>query len=72
MPYYAGIKQIKDEATRHRTIAGLQRLREALSSAIPARLSSSTLLRRRGTYANLTRENTATAQRKPITTSLKF
>ncbi len=44
MPYYAGIKQIQDVATRKRVIEGLKRLRPALSSAIPARTATDTLL----------------------------
>ena len=44
MPYYAGLKQIKDAAVRHRTIAGLQRLRPALAEAIPPRTATDTLL----------------------------
>jgi len=44
MPYYAGIKQIKDETSRHRTITGLQRLRAALGRAIPKRSVTNTLL----------------------------
>ena len=44
MPYYAGLKQIKDAAVRQRTIAGLQRLRPALTGAIPPRTATDTLL----------------------------
>ena len=44
MPYYAGLKQIKDDEIRRRTVGGIQRLREALSAEIPARLSTDTLL----------------------------
>ncbi len=44
MPYYAGLKQIKDATVRKRTIAGLQRLRPALVAAIPPRTATDTLL----------------------------
>jgi endonuclease/exonuclease/phosphatase family metal-dependent hydrolase len=44
MPYYAGIKQIQDVRTRKRVVEGLKRLRPALSSAIPARTATDTLL----------------------------
>lgn len=44
MPYYAGLKKIKDAAVRRRTIEGLQRLRPALAQAIPTRTASNTLL----------------------------
>ncbi len=44
MPYYAGLKQIKDATVRKRTIAGLQRLRPALAAAIPPRTATDTLL----------------------------
>ena len=44
MPYYAGLKQIKDATVRKRTIAGLQRLRLALAAAIPPRTATDTLL----------------------------
>lgn len=44
MPYYSGLKHIKDAATRKRTIAGLRALRASLKSAIPARTSTDTLL----------------------------
>ncbi|NGY05948.1 endonuclease/exonuclease/phosphatase family protein [Solimonas terrae] len=44
MPYYAGLKQIKDAKVRERTIDGLQRLRPALSTALPARTATDTLL----------------------------
>ena len=44
MPYYAGIKQIKEEATRSRTVAGVRRLRSALSAEIPARSATDSLL----------------------------
>ena len=44
MPYYPGLKQIKDAAMRKRTIAGLQRLRPALVAAIPPRTATDTLL----------------------------
>lgn len=44
MPYYAGIKQIKNETTRQRTVEGMQRLRKALSASIPARTANDTLL----------------------------
>jgi len=44
MPYYAGLKKIKDAATRRRIIEGLQRLRPALAKAIPTRTANHTLL----------------------------
>lgn len=44
MPYYAGLKQIKDAQTRKRTIDGLKRLRPALSAALPERTAIDTLL----------------------------
>ncbi|MBX3611370.1 MAG: endonuclease/exonuclease/phosphatase family protein [Hydrogenophaga sp.] len=44
MPYYAGLKRIKDRATRMRTVAGLQRLRAALTAQVPARTATDTLL----------------------------
>lgn len=44
MPYYAGLKKIQDAATRKRTVDGLKRLRGALSTALPARTASDTLL----------------------------
>ncbi|MCL2644422.1 MAG: endonuclease/exonuclease/phosphatase family protein [Betaproteobacteria bacterium] len=44
MPYYAGIKQIKDETARQRTVEGMHRLRKALSAEIPARTANDTLL----------------------------
>jgi endonuclease/exonuclease/phosphatase family metal-dependent hydrolase len=44
MPYYAGLKRIKDAAMRKRTTAGLKRLRPALSAAIPARTATDSLL----------------------------
>lgn len=44
MPYYAGLKQIKDTKQRLRTIDGLRRLRPALSTALPARTATDTLL----------------------------
>ncbi len=44
MPYYSGLKQIKDAKMRRRTIDGLKRLRPALSADIPARTSTDTLL----------------------------
>jgi endonuclease/exonuclease/phosphatase family metal-dependent hydrolase len=44
MPYYAGLKKIKDAAVRRRTIEGLQRLRPALAKAIPTRTATNTLL----------------------------
>lgn len=44
MPYYAGLKKIKDTAVRRRTIDGLQRLRPALAEAIPKRTATDTLL----------------------------
>lgn len=44
MPYYAGLKKIKDAAVRRRTIEGLQRLRPALAKAIPTRTANNTLL----------------------------
>ncbi len=44
MPYYAGLKRIKDIAVRRRTVAGLQRLRSALAQAIPLRTATQTLL----------------------------
>lgn len=44
MPYYAGLKRIKDAAIRRRTIEGLQRLRPALFKAIPTRTANHTLL----------------------------
>ena len=44
MPYYAGIKKIEDVVVRQRTVEGIQRLRKALSAAIPARSATNTLL----------------------------
>jgi len=44
MPYYAGIKQIEDEAARLRTVAGVLRLRQALSAEIPMRSATNTLM----------------------------
>lgn len=44
MPYYAGLKRIRDTAVRQRTIKGLQRLRAALAQSIPARTVTNTLL----------------------------
>lgn len=44
MPYYAGLKRIKDAAMRKRTTAGLKRLRPALTEAIPARTATDSLL----------------------------
>lgn len=44
MPYYAGLKRIQDDVMRRRTIDGLKRLRTALSTAIPARTATGTLL----------------------------
>lgn len=44
MPYYAGLKQIKDAKMRHRTIEGLRRLRPALATEIPSRTATDTLL----------------------------
>lgn len=44
MPFYAGIKQIKDAKQRQRTIEGLRRLRPALSTELPARTATDTLL----------------------------
>ena len=44
MPYYAGLKQIKDARQRVRTVEGLRRLRPALSEAIPSRTATDTLL----------------------------
>ena len=44
MPYYAGLKKIKDATVRQRTIEGLQRLRPALAQAIPTRTATNTLL----------------------------
>lgn len=44
MPYYAGLKRIKDATVRQRTVAGLQRLRPALAEAIPTRTATHTLL----------------------------
>jgi endonuclease/exonuclease/phosphatase family metal-dependent hydrolase len=44
MPYYAGLKQIKGAKIRARTVAGLKRLRPALTEAIPARTATDTLL----------------------------
>ncbi len=44
MPYYAGLKKIKDAAVRRRTVEGLQRLRPALAKAIPTRTATNTLL----------------------------
>lgn len=44
MPYYAGLKKIKDDAVRRRTIEGLRRLRPALAKAIPTRTANDTLL----------------------------
>lgn len=44
MPYYAGLKRIKDAVVRRRTIEGLQRLRPALSKAVPTRTATNTLL----------------------------
>ncbi|MGH8175431.1 MAG: hypothetical protein ACREV5_04110 [Steroidobacter sp.] len=43
MPYYAGLKQIKDRKVRARTIAGLKRRRATLSAAIPAKAATDTL-----------------------------
>lgn len=44
MPYYPGLKQIKDPAVRRRTIDGLKRLRPALSANVPSRTATDTLL----------------------------
>ena len=44
MPYYAGLRKIKDAKTRKRTVDGLQRLRVGLSAAIPTRTATDTLL----------------------------
>ncbi|MDR0779524.1 MAG: endonuclease/exonuclease/phosphatase family protein [Pseudomonadales bacterium] len=44
MPYYANLKKIQDVKIRHRTIEGLQRLRQALTETIPTRTVTSTLL----------------------------
>jgi endonuclease/exonuclease/phosphatase family metal-dependent hydrolase len=44
MPYYAGLKQIKDAAVRKRTIHGLKRLRGALTQTVPSRTATDTLL----------------------------
>lgn len=44
MPYYDGIKQIKDAKQRQRTIDGLRRLRPALSASLPRRTATDTLL----------------------------
>ncbi len=44
MPYYADLKNIADVATRKRTVKGLQRLREGLANAIPARHQTDSLL----------------------------
>ena len=44
MPFYAGLKSIEDAVVRRRTIVGLQRLRPALTEAIPARTVTDTLL----------------------------
>jgi len=44
MPYYAGLKRIKDAVVRRRTIEGVQRLRAALLEAIPTRTATDTLL----------------------------
>lgn len=44
MSYYAGIRKIRDASMRSRTIDGLQRLRYGLSSQIPARTATNTLL----------------------------
>jgi endonuclease/exonuclease/phosphatase family metal-dependent hydrolase len=44
MPYYADLKKIDDATVRHRTVAGLQRLRAALTEAIPTRTANRTLL----------------------------
>jgi endonuclease/exonuclease/phosphatase family metal-dependent hydrolase len=44
MPYYAGLKKITDPTVRRRTVQGLQRLRAALSDAIPTRTATRTLL----------------------------
>jgi endonuclease/exonuclease/phosphatase family metal-dependent hydrolase len=44
MPYYADLKKIEDVTIRHRTVAGLQRLRSALNEAIPTRTATRTLL----------------------------
>lgn len=44
MPSYVGLKRIRDAASRKRTARGLQRLRAALSLAVPPKMAGSTLL----------------------------
>ena len=44
MPYYAGLKQIKDAKQRRRVIDGLKRLRAALSAGVPPRTATDTIL----------------------------
>lgn len=44
MPSYAGLKRIRDAATRKRAARNLQRLRLALSQAVPAKSPGSNLL----------------------------
>lgn len=44
MPYYAGLRQIKNARDRKRIIEGLRRLRAALASQVPARTATDTLL----------------------------
>ncbi|MGE0315927.1 MAG: endonuclease/exonuclease/phosphatase family protein [Lautropia sp.] len=44
MPYYTGLKEIKDPEVRARTVDGLMRLREGLAKSIPIRTATNTLL----------------------------
>jgi hypothetical protein len=44
MLHYAGLKAIADPADRQRTVAGVRRLRNALSAQIPAKTATDTLL----------------------------
>ncbi len=44
MPYYAGLKKIAKPEIRQRTVEGLKRLRPALSTNIPTRTATDTLL----------------------------